>query len=158
MTVILRPTRADELEILDAMDRQDHANQYVIQTGIEQHRKNFNDPDITYLCIENSRGELCGYFILVIEAGGKSVEFRRILIDRDRRGIGQTAITEMETYCQRQWQLDRIWLDVYEDNEIGRHIYQKMGYVPAGETCFEGRKLLFFAKTFEHSAESYRAG
>ena len=151
MTVSLRVAQARELEILDAMDRQDHASQFVIQTGLEQHRRNFSDPDITYLCIENDRGQLCGYFILVAEAGGETIEFRRILIDQNQRGIGQNAIRAMEDYCRRRWNSRKIWLDVYEDNEIGRHIYEKMGYVPAGETYYEGRKLLFFAKVFENS-------
>ena len=148
MSVSLRAARPEELEILDTMDRQDHASRFVIQSGLEQHRRNFADPDITYLCIENERDELCGYFILVLEAGGESIEFRRILIDRNQRGIGQDAIMEMEQYCQRRWQPRKIWLDVYEDNEIGRHIYAKLGYVQFSESIDQGRKLLFFEKTF----------
>lgn len=149
MTVSLRTALAEELELLDAMDRQDHASRFVIQTGIEQHRRNFDDPDITYLCIENDQGALCGYFILVAEAGGESIEFRRILIDRNHRGIGQGAIVAMEEYCRQQWRPARIWLDVYEDNDIGRHIYPKLGYRPIGESTNDGRKLLFFEKTFK---------
>ena len=149
MAVSLRVAQVEELEILDAMDRQDHASRFVIQTGIEQHRRNFSDPDITYLCIENEQGQLCGYFILVVEPGGETIEFRRILIDQNQRGIGQNAIEAMEDYCCRRWHPRKIWLDVYEDNEIGLHIYPKLGYRPSGETYVDGRKLLFFAKTFE---------
>ena len=130
------------------MDRQKHASCFVLQTGLEQHRKNFDDPGITYLCIENESGELCGYFILVAEAGGETIEFRRILIDQNCRGIGQSAIATMEDYCRQRWQPQKIWLDVYEDNEIGRYIYAKLGYQPAGDTISEGRKLLLFEKIF----------
>ena len=147
--ISLRPARADELEILDAMDRQDHASRFVIQTGIEQHRRNFDDPDITYLCIENDQGELCGYFILVAESGGKTIEFRRILIDGEQRGIGQIAIAKMEDYCRQRWQPCKIWLDVYDDNEIGLHIYPKLGYAWTSETISDGRRLHFFEKRFE---------
>ena len=82
----------------------------------------------------------------MLDARNDSVEFRRILIDQNRRGIGQAAIAAMENYCREQWNPKRIWLDVFEDNEIGRHIYQKLGYARFGEDIFDGRKLLFFEK------------
>lgn len=144
-TIRLRPARETELERFDAMDRQAHASRFVIQTGLEAHRQNFSDPAVTYLAIERD-GVFCGYFILVREFEAESVEFRRILIDRHQRGVGQAAIAAMESYCREQWNPRRIWLDVFEDNEIGRYVYHKLGYVRFREAMFDGRKLLFFEK------------
>lgn len=144
--ISLRLSRTEELEIFDEMDRQAHARKFVIQTGIETHREYFSDPKISYLSIENSRGEFCGYFILVHEADTDSVEFRRILIDQEHRGIGQAAIEEMENYCKENLSAKRIWLDVYEDNEIGMHIYEKMGYVRFKEEPAGNRSLFFYEK------------
>ena len=129
------------------MDRQDHASYFVTQTGLEAHQEYYDDPNITYLSIENSRGEFSGYFVLVVEPDAASVEFRRILIDENRRGVGQTAITEMENYCRKEFGVKRIWLDVYEDNAIGRHVYEKLGYQQFKEEVEEGRKLLFYEKS-----------
>ncbi len=70
--ISLRPSIREELEIFDEMDRQDHARNFVIQTGLETHQKYFNDPKITYLSIENSSGEFCGYIILVLEPDTES--------------------------------------------------------------------------------------
>lgn len=144
--ISLRPSKREELEIFDEMERQDHAHNFVIQTGLETHQKNFSDSKITYLSIENGNGEFCGYFILVLEADAGSVEFRRILIDQQKRGIGQAAITEMENYCRNKFNVRRIWLDVFEDNEIGMHIYEKLGYAWFKEESVEGRKLYFYEK------------
>ena len=144
--ISLRLSNRDELEIFDEMDRQAHAREFVIQTGLEAHQKYFSDPEITYLSIENSRNEFCGYFILVHEADSDSVEFRRILIDRKQLGIGQAAIEEMENYCKNNFSARRIWLDVYEDNEIGMHIYEKMGYARFKEEVAGNRKLFFYEK------------
>jgi hypothetical protein len=121
--ITLRPSKKDELEIFDEMDRQDHARKFVIQTGIETHQNYFRDPKITYLSIEKSSGEFCGYFILVLESDSGGVEFRRIIVDQKKSGIGQAAIIEMENYCKNEFNVNRIWLDVFEDNEIGKHIY-----------------------------------
>ena len=145
MAIELGLARKRDLEIFDRMDRQSHASQFVIQTGLATHRQNFNNPCIFYLNIE-SDGEFCGYFILVREAENDSVEFRRILIDQHRRGVGQAAIGAMENFCRQEWNPKRIWLDVFEDNEVGRHIYQKLGYVQFRQEIFDGRKLLFFEK------------
>ena len=142
----LRPSSREELDSFDAMDRQAHARDYVLQTGIETHRQYFDDPRITYLSIEDQRGEFCGYFILALENATGSVEFRRILVDQGRRGIGQQAIVEMERYCKRALNAERIWLDVFEDNEVGIHIYEKMGYTRFKQQRLDGRQLYLYEK------------
>jgi ribosomal protein S18 acetylase RimI-like enzyme len=144
--ISLRQSNREELEKFDAMDSQAHAREYVIQTGIDTHRQNFEDPGITYLSIEDEHGEFCGYFILVLEPATGSVEFRRILVDQQRRGVGQAAICEMESYCKHVLAVERIWLDVFEGNDIGIYIYEKMGYTRFREECFDGRKLYFYEK------------
>ena len=144
--VILRPSRIDELERFDTLDRQLHARKFVNQTGIAGHHELYSDVRVTYLSIENGSGELCGYFILVLEPDSEAIEFRRILIDKSQRGIGQAAIAEMESYCRTHFQAKRIWLDVFDDNEVGMHIYEKMGYRRFAEEPAEDRKLLFYEK------------
>ena len=144
--ISLRRSKREELETFDEMDRQDHARNFVIQTGIESHQEYFDDPGITYLSIENANAEFCGYFILVPEPDNDSAEFRRILVDGRKRGIGQAAISEMESYCKNEFGVNRIWLDVYEDNEIGIHVYEKLGYRRFGEECVDGRKLYLYEK------------
>ena len=142
----LRPSSREELDRFDAMDRQAHARDYVLQTGIETHRQYFDDPGIIYLSIEDERGEFCGYFILVLEGPTGSVEFRRILIDQQRRGVGQAAIIEMESYCRNTLDAERIWLDVFDDNAVGIHIYEKMGYARFKQEQVDGRRLHFYQK------------
>lgn len=144
--IFLRPSKRDELEIFDEMDRQDHARNFVIQTGLKTHKKYFGDPNTTYLSIENSGGEFCGYFILVVEPDTESVELRRILIDREKRGIGQIVMTKMEDYYRNNFNVKRIWLDVFEDNEIGMHVYENLGYERFKEGLLEGKKLYFYEK------------
>lgn len=144
--ISLSPSKREQLEKFDAMDRQAHARDYVLQTGLETHRQYFEEPCITYLNIEDSRGEFCGYFVLVLEPDTGSIEFRRILVDRQRRGIGQAAIIEMEKYCKTAFDVQRIWLDVFEGNEVGIHIYEKLGYSRFKDELIDGRRLYFYEK------------
>ncbi len=145
MISLQRATR-EELEKFDILDRQEHASRFILRTGLKKHQQYFDDPNVTHLAIRNSHGELCGYFILVVETETNSVEFRRIIIAQDNLGVGQIAIKEMEAFCRREFGVKRIWLDVFEDNAIGRHIYPKMGYQWFKEELLEERKLLFFEK------------
>lgn len=143
---MLRLSSKSELAQFDELDRQDHASSYVIPTALEKHVRYFDDPDITYLTIENNEGEFCGYFILVHESDLSSVEFRRIVIDQSMLGIGQASILEMENYCWKNLKAKRIWLDVFDDNVIAKHIYQKLGYKKFKNQAYLERNLEFYGK------------
>jgi len=101
--ISLRLSKRYELEISDQMDRQEHTRNFFVHTGLETHLNYFSNPKTFQLSIEDRQGELCGYIILVAEKGYDSVEFRRILIDQNQRGIGQATIAEMESYCINQF-------------------------------------------------------
>ena len=60
--------------------------------------------------------------------------------------VGQAAIIEMEGYCRHTLNVKRIWLDVFEDNEVGIHIYEKMGYTRFKQQRLDGRQLYFYEK------------
>ena len=142
--ISLRPSTRIELASFDEMDRQQHARNFITQIGLETHQDFFDEPSITYLSSVNNKGELAGYFVLVMESDQRNLEFRRIAIDQAKRGIGQEAIREMERYCRSRLGVKRIWLDVFEDNVIGRHIYEKLGYTYFKTESLEGRALLFY--------------
>lgn len=144
--ILLRPSRKNELVVFDQIDRQSHASNFITQVDLNAHRSYFDELNITYLSIENDEGELAGYFVLVLESGNRSLEFRRICIDRRKRGVGQLAIKEMESFSKKKFDVKRIWLDVYEDNHIGRHIYQKLGYMQFNVERKDGRRILFYEK------------
>ncbi len=144
----LRPSLEEELAQFVAMEQQLHAIQFINATDLQTHLENFKNQNIVYLSIVDASDQLMGYFILVVSPNSKEVEFHRILIDYNQRGIGQIAISEMEHYCREEFDCKRIWLDVYEDNVIGKHIYEKLGYSYFNETLINERKLLFYEKQF----------
>jgi RimJ/RimL family protein N-acetyltransferase len=144
--ITLRPANRDELEIFDAMDRQDHVQSFLVLLGLTKHQAFFDHPDITYLTIENDASACCGYFTIVQEPENHSVEIRRILVDRDKRGIGQYAIGAAERWCKDRYGMGRIWLDVFDDNARGRHIYNKLGYTWFKTETIRGRELHFLEK------------
>jgi RimJ/RimL family protein N-acetyltransferase len=127
------------------MERDNDTAKYILPTSSQQHQANFAQADTIYLSIMQ-REELVGYFILAPEPDSDSVEFRRVVIAHKGRGIGQQAIPEMEKFCARTLNCKRIWLDVYDFNSRGIHLYEKLGYRRFDQGDFEGKHLFFYEK------------
>ena len=151
--ISLRLTGFEQLGAIAEMETQPHARNFVHSCSLEKHQLQFADPNITYLNIE-SNGELAGYFILVKETATESVEFGRIVILESYRGIGQESIQQMEFFCRKKLNAKRIWLDVYEDNHRGMHIYEKLGYKRFKEKQSGERKLFFYEKFFNEQHQA----
>lgn len=143
----LRESLYEELATFSEMERQSHARKFVNVIPLATHQKNFTDESVIYLSIEKTDGKLVGYFILGVEEELDSVEFRRIVIDENQRGIGQIAILQMEKYCKMTLDATRIWLDVYGDNERGKHIYEKLGYKRFKTDKYGERQLHYYDKS-----------
>lgn len=113
---------------------------------LSKHYVEFSKSDVHYLSIITDKS-LTGFMLLVLDPDGVSVEFRRIVVVTKGKGIGQAAIAAMENYCQAKLGRQRIWLDVFEFNQRGRHIYEKLGYVKFSQRSCKGKLLLLYEKT-----------
>jgi RimJ/RimL family protein N-acetyltransferase len=126
---MLELERATTLDVpaLIALERAADTKPYIIPYSDHEHERNMADPALVYLRIVED-GLTAGFFILALDGDGTSVEFRRIVVSAKDRGLGQLAIARMEGFCRTQLGRSRIWLDVFEHNARGRHIYEKLGY------------------------------
>jgi RimJ/RimL family protein N-acetyltransferase len=145
--VTVRISNFNELELFVEMAAQPHANEFVGQNDLQSHQNNFLKKNYHYLTIEAEGKKIAGYFILVVDDENQVIEFGRICIDQAHLGIGQQAIHLMEQYCRENFNYKDIWLDVFEDNDRGRHIYEKIGYTYFQQTQLFGKTLLFYRKT-----------
>lgn len=136
----------DDLSLFAIMEQEAGTSEFINSYSVAEHHSKFEEPQIIYLRI-TSAGVIAGFFILALEPDGRSVEFRRIVVSDKGKGIGQTAIKQMETFCRDELGRSRIWLDVLEGNHRGRHIYEKLGYKRFGEQDSMGKQLLLYEKT-----------
>ena len=141
----LRVSKPNELSLFAAMEIADDTAEYIFGWDVERHLAEFQKQEVIYLSIL-SDDELAGFFILAIESDGESVEFRRIVVSNEKRGVGQAAIAAMEQYCRSKLKRRNIWLDVLEANDRGRHIYKKLGYQFFKNGNQDGKPLLFYQK------------
>ncbi len=142
-------TRASDADAdyFAAMEQEPDTREYIIPYTALDHREKIRDSSLVYLKIEE-RGSTVGFIILRLEPDGRSVEFRRIVVSEKGRGIGQAALISMEEFCLTRLGRSRIWLDVFEHNLRGQHVYQKLGYrrLEDQRAEHEGKTLLFYDK------------
>lgn len=141
----VRESKSDELMSFSEWDSNPDASEHITEFSLQQHQREFARSDIVYLSIY-ADGELAGYFILALQSEPGSIEFRRIVVATKNSGTGQAAIPEMEVYCRDRLDCQRIWLDVFDANPRGRHIYEKLGYPLFDTGELRGKKLLFLQK------------
>ena len=144
-TIRLRASEESELADFVLMEQDADTAPHILPTSLQQHRQQFAREDILYLTIERG-SESCGYFILALETDGCSVEFRRIVVAPRGAGIGQRAIPAMEAWCRDRLGRQRIWLDVFDTNPRGQHVYEKLGYRRFDEAPCDERMLYYYDK------------
>jgi RimJ/RimL family protein N-acetyltransferase len=141
--ITLRPSIAGELEHFVEFEREQDTSEFIIPYSLSAHEACFREAGIRYLSITED-GKLVGFVILCIE--GSAVEFRRIVITRSARGIGQQVIRQMHKYCVSALGVRRVWLDVFAHNKRGRHLYAKLGYKVVNRKWHEGRELIIMER------------
>jgi RimJ/RimL family protein N-acetyltransferase len=149
--ICLRRMEESELPQAHEMSGSVDARDFIIAGSLEQYRMDYATPDIVYLSItgtegEADHGELLGYFILVLDPGGKSVECRRIVVGVKNRGVGKRAMRLLDRYCREILKRERIWLDVYDFNTRGQRVYESTGYRFLRKAVKGDKTLLFYEK------------
>ena len=147
--VKIEKAELDDLPQFAEMELEAGTSEFVIPYSLNEHQHQFREPHVIYLRITDD-DVIVGFFILSLEPDGSSAEFRRIVVSDKGKGIGQAAIGQMEVYCRDELQRSRIWLDVFEHNQRGRYIYEKLGYQQNGKGEFKGKSLLIYDKQLNH--------
>ncbi len=144
MVTVERACTGDAVHFFE-MEQAADTHEYILSYSVSEHGRKIADPRFVYLRILEG-GKIAGFLILVPGPDPDSVEFRRVVVSAKGRGTGQLAITAMEQFCRRELQRARVWLDVFEHNERGRHVYEKLGYEQYGESRLDGKRLLLYQK------------
>ena len=141
----LKESCREDLALFADWECLDEIRKYICSYSIERHKEEFEKDENIYLSI-NINSNLGGFVLLKLEDDERSVEFRRIIIVERGKGMGQQVLDEIENYCLIKLKRNRIWLDVFDFNKRGIHIYEKHGYQKTGETHIEGKRAFIYEK------------
>ena len=141
----LYPLNKKDIDFLIELESNSDTSEFIIPYDKEKHTVELENPLNRYLGIYEE-DKLIGFIIIGIEKEGSRIEFRRIVMGEKGLGYGQKAIMKLEKYCKANWNTESIWLDVFEFNQRGRHIYEKLGYKKTGESNVKGKGLIIMEK------------
>ena len=141
----LQESTREDLKLFSSWENIEGIREFICPYSIERHKEEFDKDEIIYLKIDfNSKP--VGFVLLKLENDNNSVEFRRIVVAERGKGIGQKVLNEIEKYCINKLNRNRIWLDVFEFNERGIHIYGKCGYQKINELDIDGKRVFIYEK------------
>ncbi|NMH89540.1 GNAT family N-acetyltransferase [Flavivirga algicola] len=105
--------------------------QFVGQYNLAQHKKVTTNQNEKHLSVFNkSDNALIGYVILAgILNKNRVIEFRRIALLKRGLGYGKPIVKLIKEICFKQYKANKVWLDVYTDNERAIRLYVKEGFV-----------------------------
>ncbi len=129
----LAPARAEDARAIAELEHRPENAPFIWARSEAEHRELMTDPDVRYLRIEDDAGVFIGFVQVtgLSEASG-SVRLRRIVMDTPGRGLGARALLAICALVFDEWGMERVWLDVFEDNARARHLYESFGFRGTG--------------------------
>ena len=82
---------------------------------------------------EQGEGASSGYVILKgLSTAARSIELARMVAADPGRGLGKTMLRAIIQLAFGELGANRLWLDVFDDNERARRAYRAVGFVEEG--------------------------
>ena len=105
---------------------------FVSGDNATRHRRQMTDPSCLYLIAKRGEDPI-GYVILRGLLGAEPVvELKRVVVGQTDAGHGQGVMGLVMHKVFREFNAQRLWLDVIDDNARAQHVYRKLGFVEEG--------------------------
>ncbi|MBN1415745.1 MAG: GNAT family N-acetyltransferase [Bacteroidales bacterium] len=125
--------------------------QFVLQYPKDRHVSLLTDNDCLHLSIKRiDNDKIIGHVIIFgVSSQNKVLEFRRITINEKGIGFGREAIRLIKKLCFEKLGFHRLWLDVYDDNDIAIRLYESEGFIKEGtlrdniitDNCYRSQRI-----------------
>lgn len=131
-SLVLRATVLDDIGLIVGWERDPENSPFIVPWEKQRHMAAMTDPDIQHLVVE-AQGLPVGFVILAgLSSVNECIEFRRIVIHEKGRGYGRATVEAVKRRAFRVLGAHRLWLDVKEDNERARTLYEATGFKKEG--------------------------
>ena len=156
-TLAARATTSADLEYIERLENDPQAARFVTVWTQSQHQAAIDSSDLHHVILEDSHSETRVGFVLFagLDNPHRSIELRRIVIERPGRGHGRLALRWAKRWAFNERGAHRLWLDVKTFNAAARHLYASEGFVDEGilrecERGPDGYESLVLMSILEH--------
>lgn len=124
---IVEASESDIETIMEIEDDKDNKD-YIWSGTYEEHLSEIKDKDhLLFVIKEKDTGDIVGFALIGLDFKSDKFEIRRIAIQKKGKGYGGELMTALIRYAFEETKTNRVWLDVYPDNEIGIKLYESLG-------------------------------
>lgn len=123
----------EDIDVIIAIESHKENRDYLWIGTYEEHEAEINDPNhVLWLFKEKETERIVGYALARLDMISDIFELRRIAITVKHKGYGREVMEGMIRYVFEDLKMNRFWLDVYPDNEIGIKLYESLGMKKEG--------------------------
>ncbi len=139
----LRSAHLSDLDLLISIEQKSENSRYLSPNTKKEHEFNLQDENLDYFVVYSADNSFIGYVILAGKTNpNSSIELRRIVITDKGKGYGRQTLEVIKKYVFEELKVNRLWLDVFEFNEVGLRLYPSVDFVKEGvlRQSFRGEK------------------
>jgi RimJ/RimL family protein N-acetyltransferase len=126
----LTETISEDIQLICQIEKDPSNNSLIISYDKDRHQSVIESKDEEHLTIwEKKTKKIIGFIILAgLDNPNLSLEFRRIVIQSKGNGFGRLSLRLIKQHCFERLKFNRLWLDVFDDNERAINLYETEGF------------------------------
>lgn len=130
----IRNTELRDLDFVCSLESDEENAKFIIPWSKEKHEKAIENADILHLVVDDGKGNYpVGYMIIAgLDNPHLSIELVRITIKDKGKGYGKESFRLIKDWAFKEYNANRLWLDVKVDNLRAFTLYKKQGFVVEG--------------------------
>ena len=95
----------------------------------EEHEAELHDPNVLTLAVKRREdGYIVGDVIVDLDFESEWFEIKRIAFREKGKGYGRETMNALITYAFEELKMNKVWLEAYTDNKVGRSLYDSLGF------------------------------
>ena len=95
----------------------------------EEHEEELKDQNVLTLAVKRREdGYIVGDVIVNLDVESEWFEIKRIAFREKGKGYGRETMNALIKYAFEEMKMNKVWLEAYTDNEVGRNLYDSLGF------------------------------
>lgn len=129
MDVSLRPTTAEDLDFVMALERHEENREFIGQWTREQHVETIARADREHWIISDAAGTALGFVIVYdVRHLGQGIYIKRIAIGPKSVGVGRRALAQLLDRSFQHQRAEFVTLAVFAHNARAQRAYRAVGF------------------------------
>ena len=129
----MRLAEREDAPLLHAAQQLTHVREFVTAHSLAEIEAVIDDPDGEYIIASTAREDCAAFVCLAgLQNRHRSIELEKLAVCEIGQGLGGAFLKRVVADVFERHQPNRLWLDVFPDNERARRLYKKTGFVEEG--------------------------